>query len=123
MQIGAHAKRRAPTPTIQWYSATAALHNETWAFSLGFDSGTLRHVSFAPVQPQASWNTFSEAEEKRVAVDLQRLLASWLPGVTAESRQTMQRYTLPWGTIAAGIVPQDATASMSMLYSPTGRSP
>jgi hypothetical protein len=116
MNIGTTAVKGLTSGPHQWYSITPSLLGRKWDMSLGFQGGILRHVSFSPARPNASWNTFSAAEEAKIALELQDLLRAWLPGLESKPRQSMQSYSLPWGIVAAGVVPQDATASISILY-------
>jgi hypothetical protein len=113
----ASSARIGPTVSgYQWYYVEVEIAPEPWSLSLCFHNEQLETVDISPRSPYDSWNDFSEDYEKRTAAELRKLLFEWLGQNPSKQLPMMDFYSFSWGIASAGLVPQNATASMGVRY-------
>ena len=115
-ELGVSATPRLQSCNYHWYSVETLVNETAWIFMLGFHDGKLEFVSMAPVTEGTSWDSFSVERERQVAIELQRTLGAWVGRPPSKHTAAIQRYDFDWGSVSAGLVPQDATASISVRY-------
>jgi hypothetical protein len=114
--IGRSARSGPTNAGYQWYYVELMIDAEQWSVSLCFHDERLETVSMSPVPPYDSWADFSEEHERQTAGKLRTWLSQWLGREPSRQLPLMDVYDFPWGIASAGVVPQDATASLGVHY-------
>jgi hypothetical protein len=97
------------------YAADVDVEGAPWVVGVTFDQGRLHIVSMAPHSGR-TWDDFSATEEAKTAAHIQSLLQKWLGVPAVKTISGGDQYAFPWGGVSAGVVPQNATASIAVGY-------
>lgn len=113
---GSGARVGLQNADYHWYHLDVLSDDEAWVASLCFKSAELESVSMSPLAAGATWNTFSADHENLKSDELRKRVQQWFGVPPSNQISQSDRYSFAWGNVTVGLVPQDATVSLSVRY-------